>query len=352
MALVLIEGFDHFNTTTLATLKGWTFTNPLVSGTRQWTGAFTTGRVDGQAFTVTMPTALVCTVQMSKTLPAPLTTIVLGFAFRTTLLPAAGSAGRLYAAWTAAAAQVLDVRILDTGALYINGITSPVNKVFANTWHYCEVKAVIAGASGSVQARIDGIEVIPTTTVNLGSTGVQTAGIYSESNNGWITGSATVLDFDDFYVMDSSGAVNTSFAGDVHVSTLYPSADGANTGLTPDTGTPHYSRVNEHPPDGDTSYVGSATVGTKDTYICTDVPSVAGPVTGIQTNLWARKDDAGTRQIAPVVRLAGTDQVGSSLTLATTYVDLTEIYDVEPGSGTGWTITDVNAAEFGVEVVT
>jgi hypothetical protein len=106
--------------------------------------------------------------------------------------------------------------------------------------------------------------------------------------------------------------------------------------------------VNEHPPDGDTSYVSDNAIGDKDTFAVTTI--AGGSIRGVQTNLYARKEDAGFRQVAPIIRVASTDYQGTSETLTTSYVDGTQLYDQNPGTSTTWTVSDINAAEFGMVV--
>ena len=163
---------------------------------------------------------------------------------------------------------------------------------------------------------------------------------------------ATAAGYDDMYLCDSAGTENTGFLGDRHVDTLYPVSDGTHTDMTPDSGTAHYSRVNETSPDGDSSYVASNALNAIDSYHVNPVSVPAADVRGLQTNVWARKDDAALRQVAPLIRVATTDYPGGTQTLAATYVDYTQIYEQNPGTSADWTVPDIDAAEYGLKVVT
>jgi hypothetical protein len=130
---------------------------------------------------------------------------------------------------------------------------------------------------------------------------------------------------------------------------VYANADGAHSQFGVSSGSAHYSLINEATPDGDTSYVTDSTPGHYDTYVFDDIDSGA-TVYGVQLNLYARKDDAGTRQIAPVIRHSGTDHDGTTVTLGTSYGFTRELHDKDP-TGTDWTPSTVNANEYGVKEV-
>ena len=360
MALQLIEGFDHFNSVALAALKGWTFADS--SGAGWFPPSWTTGRITGGAFRtqVFVVTGSGQSFYMRKPVPGAPTTFTCGFAFRVNTLPKSPDQCHIYAGANAAAALVFAVQIGWDGTLNVYGgisgfASSTANLIRPNVWNYIEVTVNAAGASSTVEAHLNGVPVIASSTVNCGTTPLAAIGPYCAENNKWIdTADGTthpLLDYDDLYVTDTTGGINVGYLGDVHVDTLLPIGDGANTAWTPDSGTAHYPRVSDNPPDGDTSYVSSSTVGAKDTYAFADLPAASGPVYGVQVNLWARKDDAAVRQLRPVVRIAGTDYLGpTAFVMASSFADYAQLYDKSPASSAAWTPSEVNAAEFGVEV--
>ncbi len=66
--------------------------------------------------------------------------------------------------------------------------------------------------------------------------------------------------------------------------------------------------------------------------------------------MYARKDDAAVRQIAPVIRQAGSDNVGATVTLSSTYQFFQQIYNQDP-TAADWTPTTFNADEFGIKEI-
>jgi hypothetical protein len=218
-------------------------------------------------------------------------------------------------------------------------------------YYYVELKLTIHDTTGSFEVRVDGVNRLSGSNVDTkGSANANANGIAFGNN---VTGSSNGhQDFyiDDLYVCDGQGAANNDFLGDCRVDSYLPTADGANTGLTPSSGTTHFSLVDEVAPNDDTDYNESATLGAKDTYGFADIVHNPASVFGIQINLSVRKDDAGFRQVKDVVRSGGTDFAGAAQALGTSYGYKLAVREVDPATGAPWTKAGVNNAEFGMEV--
>jgi hypothetical protein len=120
----------------------------------------------------------------------------------------------------------------------------------------------------------------------------------------------------------------------------------------PSTGTSHYAMVDDVPSDGDATYVSSGTVGAIDTYR-TPTATFAGTVKGLKVGVTARKDDAGNRSVGIVIG-DGVDpvtQLGANFALTTVYTrQVTAVMEINPLTGNPWTLADIQADEFGLEV--
>lgn len=354
------------SSTTLLSVKNWTwdFNNVVAS---QWSSGFTTGRINGRAFYMTSPTTEVTYGRLYKILPSVQTSFVAGFATKYSQQPGIGSSGCLYTFTTLAGTDILRVFVYPNGSLAFRNsagsdlAVSAAGLINPNAWEQLECKVLVNGASGSVTMHLNGVEVIAATTVNIGSTGISYMGPLATSNDGWKSSEngavGITIMYDDVWLADTATGDIKDFIGDAHVETLYPNGDGSHSDWTPNSGSAHYSRVNEHSaapyPDDDTSYVSTATVNNIDSWAYDDLSIVSGTVYGLQTNLYARKTDANLRQLKPVVVRSATTYVGSvTQTLASGYVDSTEIYEEDPSTSAAWTVTNVNAAEFGVKATT
>lgn len=352
MAITLVEGFDHVNTTALLGTKGWT-----IELNSQGTHSLVTGRLSGRASRHFCGGADNSYSSMRKSFTAS-TTVVVGFALRMDVLPG-GSWGGIALLYDAGFTTLLATLAVNSSGLlsFRNSANTQLavgtTVLATNTWHYIELKVVFNGASSSVRVRLNGADEIASTTVTLGSTAAGFLRFYFSygtspySTFAWIN---RTIDIDDVYVLDTTGTDATDLLGDVHVETIYPSSDGANDQWTADTGTNSAARVSETSPDGDTSYIYSSVVNQKTTFNMGDLAILSGTVYAVQSNLYARKDDAATRQICSVVRQGGSDFDGSNKALGTSYDTKQQLYENDPSDSADWTISKVNSAEFGVKL--
>ena len=344
MALIDVEGGDHLNAA-LFVAKGWSL---APDGTAA-------GRVRGHSWRMNNSSSP-HTIQ--KILPSSYSTVVVGIGFFMTSAsggsPGAGS--HRIAILTTSAGPASPVATIGTdasGRLTVSnsaGVVATGTVVIAlDTWYYIEVKIVV-GSSGSCELHLNGISgEIASTTANFGTTNVAQIAFVEPNNN------ASDLFLDDLYLLDTTGsAPQNDFLGDVTVETLYPNADGTHQDWAPSTAGSHFSNVNESSgtyPDGDTTYVSDVTPGAIDTYTVGALAALTGTVFGVATNLYARKDDAAARTIAPVIREAGTDYVGATTVgLTTSYLFYRQLYPLDP-AGAAWTIASVNGSEYGVKEV-
>jgi hypothetical protein len=157
------------------------------------------------------------------------------------------------------------------------------------------------------------------------------------------------------YILNTSGAVNNDFLGEVRVLTAMPAADSAAVvgsfgHWLPDTGSALFSRINEDTltgPDWDVSYIYSATPGQISLFSFATV-AYTGNAKAVQINMESRKDDAGARSIAPEYQaLSTTDYTGSTVVLSSNYLDYRQIWELNPDTGTAWTQAAINGGLFG-----
>lgn len=332
MALRWIEGFETFDTTLTNNIDAYlnykyanASSNTLVAGR---TGGFA--------------------VRSSNTLVwpvfAPLSTWIMGCAFK----KEANLQEGIMVFKDGSTTQV-EIRVGPSNELqvWIGGsyIASGTATLLNNIWYYIETKVFINTTTGSVEVRINSVTDINLTNINTQVTANNTVNtfrwqIYSQAGY-----------FDDIYICDTTGSINNNFLGDNRVEAIMPTGAGANTDWTP-LSPPNFSEVNEIPPDGDTSYVSSSTPGDVDTYAFGNLTAITTGVKGVQVNILNRKDDAGTREIAPVVRSGGTDYTGNTFSVLDNYSTAVQVYEEDPDTSAAWSVAGVNAAEFGQEVIT
>jgi len=218
-------------------------------------------------------------------------------------------------------------------------------------WYFIELKATINDSTGSAAVKVNGVTEVTVSGVDTRNGGsAATADRVIFFSNGSVGGTFRL---DDVYICDGTGSAPTNdFLGDCRVQALFPNGDGNSSQLVGSDGNSVNNSllVDETTPNGDTDYVEGANVGDKDTYAYGNLTPTSGTVYGVQPNLYARKTDAGTRSIASVARLSGTEVDSAAAALSTSYLYYRDIRETKPGGG-AWSIADVNNAEFGVKVV-
>lgn len=334
MAVVVVDGFDHFNGSTQALAKGWAavFTNTT-----------TAGRFAGFAARITPGGSIGNTYATARILPSALGTVYAGIAIK---LDATGISYPTDLLVFRSDSTTNTVRLgLDSsfrliirnsaGTILCTGTTilSP------NNWNYIELKATINAATGSVEARLNGgaSAECSASSLNLGSTFIDRVAVSVTSSN-----SAGGAWFDDFYVDDAA------FLGDVRVETLYPTANGASTDFVASAGSA-YQCIDEAPASS-SDYIYENVTGRKSTFVVGDLATIAGTVHAVQTTMYAAKTDSGYRSIAPVIRQSSVNYEHlTESVLGADYKFYTQIYNADP-TGSAWTIANVNGNEYGVKV--
>lgn len=220
----------------------------------------------------------------------------------------------------------------------------------ATQWSSLQVDVVVDPAAGRVEVRREG-----NPTPILLVTGINTRNTSTSQVTRVLWGNSSNYNgLDDCWLFDALGSTNNALPGDIRGVVRRPSGVGATTSLTRVGGTSagNYTAVNAAALDDDTSYV-TGTSG-RETYAM-PASAIVGQVLARQVLDWSRKDDAGTANLAPVVRSGGTDYLGTARALLTTYAYpgagagvAATIWETDPATGAAWTTSA--APEIGVDV--
>ena len=231
------------------------------------------------------------------------------------------------------------------------GTTAAAALVATNTWYYVEWKVTIDNVAGSYEVKVDGTTVLSGTDVDTQNTANASA---TNVSLGW-SGSGTGIGWDDYYIADPSGSQNNNFLTGLKVEPLLPNGNGSSSGWTGSDGdsTDNYLLVDDPAsaaPDGDATYVAASAAGTTDTYAFGNLSAATGTVAGVLATVRARRDDTAARSIAIVTRPGSTDHAGSDISMTPSYANTMQLQETNPDTANPWTITEVNASEFGVKV--
>ena len=357
MALVFGDSFDHYATADL--LKKWTSTNmstaemttaPLVYMDAQYALApHGSGMLLGNDRYI------------EKALTTPLTTFWIGFWFRTNQT---SSAKPIITCMDSATPGNIHVSLRHDSTGHITFcrdstvLATSANTLALNTWYHIEFKAIIGDVgdspSGRYEVRVDGTATnwIPDSgtgkdTRNAGDATIGSVRLYGGVNVGSYPATTGHM-FQDFYLLNATGAVASDFLGPSRFQVSRPVAVGTTAEWTGNYAD-NWQNVADGRGDSDTTFNQSSTAGQTDQFAMTDVP--AGTIHAIQHVIMARRDTGGARTIRPVTRIGTTDYNGTTVTAAAAYAFHCEAVSVSPATSSAWTDTEVNGAEFGYELV-
>ncbi len=211
-------------------------------------------------------------------------------------------------------------------------------------WNYIEIKLTIADSGGLFEARVNETAWVTYTGDTKSSSTLATANKIS------LYGRGNDIAFDDVYICDTTGSANNDYLGDCRVDTILPNGVGNYTDFAALGSVTNWENVDETSIDSDTSYNYSNTVGAKDTFAFTNVPSITGTIFGVQANIAAKKDDAGSRVVRAVTRIGGADYESANLPLPSDYVFSRTLWQQNPAISAAWTEAAINGAEFGYKI--
>jgi hypothetical protein len=340
MALVYIDGFEEFNTSTekeTNLIEAGAYWNPM------WGSPSTTtirtqmpSGAGGRSWSVSG--------FISELNLVPVTEIFVGFGGWTN----AASLNN-FLDITNAAGNGIRFRRTATGAIEVvmisGGASMATSAVIMalSQWRYIEIRVKIHATAGEIQVRVEGTEVINLTNQN---TTVGTVADFRKLRF-WVNNSTFLID--DLYVCDASGATNNTFLGPVTVYTLVPNGAGATTQFTPTGAASNWDCVNEIGGPDTTTYVASSTTGHIDYYAVEDIPGTVTAVHGVLVHARSMKTDNGARAEKIRCKVGANITTGPSVQVSlNTYANSSIVLNTQP-DGSAWDETAAEAMEIGIE---
>ena len=245
----------------------------------------------------------------------------------------------------------------------VNDVTTVATSavvLVAGSWQYMEFRVKIHSTLGEVEVRRGEAVIISTTGLNTGTTGVLVSSLRVECNN-----NAQGDLMDDLYLLDTTGATNNDFLGEVRVDLLEPKAAGGNEDFTLFTdGQASYDvdfnwQAVKNSGDitigRDHNYVESGLVGARDDYTMKTLSDVGvTPITiqGVQVVNNTKKTATGVIRFRDEMTIADTQYDNGADVTATTgdYTMSTFIRDTDPSDGLAWTEGKVAAVGSGFTI--
>ncbi len=293
------------------------------------------------------------TVSVEETIPG-LATYVVGVAFK---LPTLVTNDLI--TFKEGSTDHVIIRVTPTGAIEVLrapstqlGI-SQTGLIFAGFYNYLEVLMTVDGAAGVVTVNLNNNNLLSLTSQNTDNGGAvpEINAIKFQGGNP----SGTFID--DVYILNTvAPAPQNGILGDIRVESLVPVADGALLDfpvLEPVTPTTHFDKVDDPVPDDALTFVASEVGGDQDTF---DMQTLSDPggssvIYGVQQLIYGRKDKVTAKSFMPITRVGGSVFKGANNPLVVGFDYYLEMWQQNPDTVADWTEAEVNAAEWGAEVV-
>lgn len=210
-----------------------------------------------------------------------------------------------------------------------------------NTWYHIMFAGKIHDTTGYFEVFIDGVSTGAQTSLDTQNAGTGLANMFATGFVTAVSGNPLCRMANLYLAVGSPGTP----PGLLRAKRNVVNVAGSNTDFAPLSST-NVSNVDEASTDGDTTYNESSTVGDIDTFGFDNIPTNA-TVYAVQTEVVARKTDAGVRTGKNVVRSGGTNYFGSVKTLHETYETMIGCRTVDPATSAAWTASAVNSLEVG-----
>jgi len=339
MALLWVEGFEHFGTTGAPT-PDIDRKYPTVNRTANMAG-IETGRMSRALNTSTTSNPYFQTPNLGT-----ISEIIIGFAFKFSAF--AHGAIVMYII-EGNAALGLNLSMFASNKLVLRRgttiLAASTVSLRPGAYHYIELKMTVHDTTGSATLKINGVEQFALTNIDTkvgATTTAQGARFYGNST-------VQAYTYDDIYICDTTGSVNNDFLGSIRVDGILPDGAGDDTDWTPSAGA-NYAAVDENPQDDDTTYVEDSTSTNRDLY---NYASMAGVdvIKGLQMNSTGRETDETNYTLKQPCKSSTTLSTDAGVVLNTqSYITKTRILEQDPHTSVAWIEAGVNAAQFGVEV--
>jgi len=207
-----------------------------------------------------------------------------------------------------------------------------------NQWRFVEIYGKIADTGGRCKMLFDGDVVIDYTGDLKNSSLPFSRFHHIAQSNGYS---------DDIYILSNTGE---DFLGEVEVIGKLVDGNGNQNDWTPLSGN-NYENVDDTNIDGDSTYVSSSGVGDIDLFTFANLPSTDVDVHAVQLNASIRKSAGGTRVYGLLARPVSTNYIVKSGYTPIDYEYIQHLMENNPETDNTWLASQVDASEFGIQVV-
>ncbi len=244
----------------------------------------------------------------------------------------------------------LEVRRGNDGTLL--GISSFTYQT--QSWYYVEFGYTIDSVNGNVTVKVDGNTVLSLSGIN---TQEQVVAAVNRIGLCPVRGSANFENsaywYDDFYVVDTTGpSPYNTFLGDIKVLSLKPDGTGSIANWTASSGTT-WGAIDDVTLLNSTDFVYTSASNNTDLYTLTNLSPTGSSIYAVKSVVAAKKTDAATATLTPIISTGGILYSASSdFTITTTTTEYSTTFTINPSTSIAWTVSDINSLESGFKSTT
>jgi hypothetical protein len=216
-------------------------------------------------------------------------------------------------------------------------------------WHWVEFHYLMSSTNGTMEAWLDGTQVINVTGVNTTYYNSSSfVGVYiCTSDNGYSLYTAYV---DDLYILNTSGSVNNGRLGDSRIITLEATSDASPNNGTPYSGSTHYGAIDEAQWSSSNYLTITNTSGQEELFGFASMAISPQNIWNVRVLSVAEKTDSGAASAEMVVSSSGVVANGGSQSVLTSWSVLDGLFSVDPNTSSQWTTSAVNSLKAGYKV--
>lgn len=343
MALLWCDGFDHYGTG--ATGKSNMLEGPYAELGGNPSSTITTENLRTGSGNWRSSFSLSSNSILRRVLGGLRNTVGTGAAFYFSNMPVSNDATRLIDFRNDANASLIRLILQTTGTLKVEypggSFTTDAPVVVSESYQHIEMLCFRDPTNGSIEVRVNGVTVISLSSINTGSTPfAQMAYCYNPSPSG---ASSLTAHIDDLFCYDDTGSFNNSFIGDRRVITLFPTADTISADFTAVGSATGFGAINQTTPDGDTTYITSATVGDESEFEYANLPGGISTISAVVSVAMSRKTEAGPTNLEVAAVSGASVTPGADRPLTERYTYWQDVFETDPASAAPFTPAEVNA---------
>lgn len=217
-------------------------------------------------------------------------------------------------------------------------------KFTTNTFYHIEINILFDSYIGELEVRINGVQVLHVTDIDLGN--IPASAFTFQTFSDQIVNANMYID--DVIWYDDNGDHNNTFIGPAAVYTVFATGEGTEQDWSV-TGASAHAAVGEVPPNDDTSYVSSDSVGDKLDFTMPTLGVEIDNIVGVVIPALARTVGAGVGSLGVSMISDDTPLSPGAKTLEPSYAYKPFVFDFDPATELAWSKSSFEAAIVRIE---